>query len=395
MFGPNTTLAATQQQLQDEINVLNRSLDDQKSKISELENKSAVYKKSIEEKSRQAATLRNQMSILDSQIQKKNIDIQIKERQIGEQQLAIKATGLAILQDQTKIEKNKKRIGYLIRNIHRQDQKPYLELLLTTQTISDFFTIAEATMQVERDMQNLVNTVQKNQQELEQKKDQQEAQKQELEKLAQNLDQQKGSLEDQNIAKADLLLQTQNSERVFQSLLAQLKREQQTINNDIVSIERNIRAKLNQKSKEEGLQYLVGEKLMWPVPKNTITAYFHDPDYPFRRIFEHPAIDIRASQGTLVKAASSGYVARVQRDPGCAGKYAYVMIVHADGLSTVYGHLSSIQAQEDQFIHQGDSVGASGAQPGSCGAGKLTTGPHMHFEVRLNGIPVDPLNYLP
>ena len=72
--------------------------------------------------------------------------------------------------------------------------------------------------------------------------------------------------------------------------------------------------------------------LIWPVPSHYITAYFHDPAYPFRYIFEHPAIDIRASQGTNIKAAASGYVARVRWDT--SSRYGYVMLIHDNGLST-------------------------------------------------------------
>ena len=133
--------------------------------------------------------------------------------------------------------------------------------------------------------------------------------------------------------------------------------------------------------------------ITWPISGRTITTGFHDPDYPYRKIIgEHPAIDIRAPQGSTLKAAGDGYIARVKFDGSTS--YSYIMIIHNNGLSTVYGHVSSVSVAVDQYVHQGDVIGRTGGAPHGTGSGAFTTGPHLHFEVRKDGIPVNPLNYL-
>jgi len=98
----------------------------------------------------------------------------------------------------------------------------------------------------------------------------------------------------------------------------------------------------------------------------------------------HEGIDIGAAQGTPIRAAASGTVTFAGEMSG----YGNVVIVqHAAGLQTRYAHQSAMSVTAGQTVAAGDVIGAVGA------TGEAT-GPHLHFEVRLNGVAVDPAPYL-
>lgn len=131
--------------------------------------------------------------------------------------------------------------------------------------------------------------------------------------------------------------------------------------------------------------------LFWPVePKIGISAYFLDAGYEERFKVKHYALDIPTAQGTRVLAAADGIVKDIV-DHGLG--YNYATIDHG-GFATVYGHLSKFRVREGQRVRAGDDIGDSGGMPGEPGGGK-STGPHLHFGLYVNGVPVDPLNYLP
>ncbi len=95
-------------------------------------------------------------------------------------------------------------------------------------------------------------------------------------------------------------------------------------------------------------------------------------------------MDIGVDYGTPVHAADSGVVV----EAGWISGYGYAVIIdHGNGLSTLYGHNESLNVSEGQSVSQGQVIAYAGSTGNS-------TGPHVHFEVRSNGDPVDPSAYL-
>ena len=131
----------------------------------------------------------------------------------------------------------------------------------------------------------------------------------------------------------------------------------------------------------------------WPVaPLLGISAHFEDSAYQKRFGFPHHAIDIPTPQDTPIAAPAGGTVVKVSLN-GLG--YSYLVLEHEDGLETIYGHVSDSTVKVGDHVVLGQVIGHSGGQPGTLGAGLTTTGPHLHFAVRQDGVLVDPIQYLP
>ena len=335
-------------------------------------------------------TLRNQVGLLDDRIEKAELDIDSTSIQVEQINLELDALAYALEQKAQEIIQHKNNIAEFIRLIHMNDQKSSIEILAGYQTLTDFAADVQATQMLHATLSDSAQLLQSAKLELEERREEQEEQKIALEDLAELLSAKQQELTNQKGIKLSLISQTASSEKKFQGLVTDLRSQYEAIESDIVSIERQIRQKLEGQDAFSDSGDLI---MSWPVPSKFITAYFHDPDYPYRHVFEHPAIDIRAAQGTPIKAPASGFVARARR---CSSHlcFAYTLLVHQDGVSTLYGHMSKITVSEGEFVTRGQVIGYSGGTPGTVGAGPFVTGPHLHFETRVNGIPVNPLNYL-
>ncbi len=118
-------------------------------------------------------------------------------------------------------------------------------------------------------------------------------------------------------------------------------------------------------------------KLLWPNTCKRISQYYN---------FRHRAVDIACEYGSVITAADDGIVIKAQG--GYNGGYGIMVVVdHGGGMQTLYGHLSKFFVNTGDTVKAGDGIGVEGSTGRS-------TGPHVHFEIRINGVRVNPLSYI-
>ena len=116
--------------------------------------------------------------------------------------------------------------------------------------------------------------------------------------------------------------------------------------------------------------------------RGRITSQFGSRAHPILRLFRfHRGVDIAAPSGTPILAAADG---RVIADGWNGGHGQQVRILHHNGLETSYSHMSAIAAHAGTSVRKGQVIGFVGSSG-------LSTGPHLHFEVRRGGQPIDPM----
>ena len=380
---PPHTSAKTIDELRQELQGKRDALKDAESKIQKFNNE-------IQLKKKEARTLADQIDLLDENIKEVGLNIDRTQAEAEETQAEIDEVDEEISQREAEIKIQKARLADYVRSMHELDQQSTVTVFLKYETFSDAVQEVNNFGELQKRGQQTLSTIQSLRSELMDKQHDLEDFKQTLTALQHRQELEKGNLKAQQDSKDRILQLTNQQEAEYQKLLKEAQATHEQSQADITRLDSLIREELQ----KQGLGTLHSVGVMdWPIePVYGVSCEFHCAGYPFAYLIgPHSGMDIPTNVGTPIKAPADGYVARLH-DSGGPG-YSYIMLIHGDNVTTVFGHVSGFAVNEGQLVTRGTVVGYTGGAPGMHGAG-LSSGPHLHFEVRLKGVPVNPRNYL-
>lgn len=298
---------------------------------------------------------------LDDRISVLETNIDIKEKEIAEAEEKLNE----------KVEVLSERLVF----IYETGDVSYLEVLFSATDIKDFITRYDMlSMIVEQDRQ-LIEEIEAERDRLKMQKSDLEVKKRELVSIKEEQAEEKEALEAKKQEKAELFNQLQMEAKEYEKAL-----------NELEELSRQLEAVIRQLQAKNSGQALGTGAYTWPTPGYyTITSPFGMRFHPILQVRKlHTGVDIGAPMGANIVAADSGVVIYA----GYNGGYGNMIIIdHGNGMSTLYAHMSRFVAGNGQTVSKGEVIG----KVGSTG---FSTGPHLHFEVRKDGSPVDPMGYI-
>ena len=293
---------------------------------------------------------------------------------------------------QARLSKREGVFNKRVRDIYINGRLSYLEVIIGAKDFSDFANRVEMLKRIIDADIKLISSIKTEREEISQRKATLEADRAKVVELENKAREAQAVIQKKKDEQSAILAQAQNDKAVAEQMQADLQASSDAI-----------RAMLQQRAAERAAAaaaaaqaaqssgggsdytYVQGTgQLAWPV-SGVITSGFGWREHPIfgRQIF-HSGIDIGVDEGTPVHAADSGTVVY----SGWMDGYGYAVVIdHGNGISTLCAHNSDLAVSEGQSVSKGTVI----AYAGSTGN---ATGPHVHFEVRVNGDPVKPLGYL-
>lgn len=265
--------------------------------------------------------------------------------------------------------------------VYEAGELTYLDLLLSSTTLSEFLSRYYVMQEMAEYDNQLIDKVEEQKEIIETSKIKLQNETAEVKIL-------KAKAEQNEIV-------MKNTKTLYEGYVEQLSDEEKELNDEINEYKveyARIQSELQRISTNIGdfeIQY-TGGKMMWPVAVSgtSITSLYGTRVYPLANSSAitdfHLGLDISANAGSPAVAALDGVVTYA----GWLGTYGNcVMIYHGDGITTVYGHGQKVLTKRGEEVKQGDII----MEVGSTGN---STGPHLHFEVRINGLTTDPLQFV-
>ena len=299
--------------------------------------------------------------------------IEVQQSQVNAQ---IQQTEVELAAAQKRLDERERILNKRLRDVYMHGKLNYLEVILGAKNFTDFANRLEFLKRIVSADLNLIAEIRAERELILQKKQQLEAQRQQLAQLQAEAEAKKTVVENKKQDQLIVLARLQDEKALAEASYAELQATSQ-------DIEARIRARQQQGASAGQVVHGSGV-FVWPT-SGPITSPFGYRIHPiFGTQIYHSGIDIGVDTGTPIVAADSGVV--IEAD--WLGGYGYAVVIdHGNGLSTLYGHNSELAVSPGQSVQQGQVI----AYAGSTG---YSTGPHCHFEVRVDGSPVDPMGYL-
>lgn len=380
--GAMTKAAVTQQSITEKENQISdakKERDSMKKSMTDLE----ALKKELESTKSDLNTYIKELDASLTSIQEKISDL---EDQITEKEGQIEETTAELIEaqriQQEQYEAMKKRIKFMF----EKGQVMYVELLLSAGNFADMLNKAEYIQEISAyDRQKLEEYVE-NERLISLTKEVLEEEKETLDEAKAQVEQEEANmqslLDDKNSELASVNSDIENKEAAIAEYEAQIAEENETI----AALEKAVEAEKAALAAQNARRTYDGGMFAWPCPSYTrISDDYGMRIHPTLGISKmHNGIDLAAPSGSSILAAYDGTVVAASYSSTMGN---YIMIDHGSGLYTIYMHASSLSVSKGAEVTKGQKIAAVGSTGRS-------TGPHLHFGVRLNGSYVSPWNYL-
>ncbi|QSQ10371.1 Murein hydrolase activator EnvC [Koleobacter methoxysyntrophicus] len=349
-------------------------LDDLKKQLNSLEMKIKQQEQRLNEVIKREKTVSNELEIVERKLELTELELQKVEDQLIKTEQKVKKTQQELEEAQKRVEQQTEIFYLRAEAMYKNGPVDYLEVLLDSKSFSDFITRMDILKRIISYDANLLNSLKEQKALIEDKKVELELQRNEILAVRQQISDKKKEIEVQVAARERLLNQIKNDKMAYEKALDEMEEAQRKLNKMI--------AELQAKQKKG---YMGTATFAWPTPGYTrITSPYGwriHPIYKTRRM--HTGIDIGAPAGSNIVAATHGEV--IYAD-WLGGYGKTVVLDHGGGISTMYAHTSVILVEVGQKVRKGQVI----AKVGSTG---VSTGPHLHFEVKINGNHTDPWKY--